>query len=140
MGIGYNVYINQPRRTFMTTFNPHVLAPIFPKYQVVSKEQAQKMAEVFRTMPKTMEQDELGDDAIAYLHYRTVDNKNHWYITEKDEGTTQTQAFGLVSLQVGFGTELGYVSLVELCDIYGVELDLDYKPQTLAEIEAQFKK
>lgn len=72
--------------------------------------------------------------------FTAIEDKNHWYITEKDEGATQTQAFGLVSLQVGFGTELWYVSLVELCDIYGVELDLDYKPQTLAEIEAQFKK
>lgn len=124
----------------MATFNPHALAPIFPKYQVVSKENAEKMAEVFRTMPKTYDQDTLSDKAIAYLHYRTVDNKNHWFITEKDVEPEQLQAFGLVSLAIGCGAKLGYVSLIEICGIHGVELDCDYKPQTLAEIRAQINQ
>ena len=88
------------------------------------------------TMPKTYEQDGKGDEAIAYLHYFNAGQD--WYITEKDtetpEESGQHQAFGLADL--GYGGELGYISIVELVKA-GVELDLYFKPKTLAEIKAK---
>lgn len=99
-----------------------------------------KIAEItntINTMPKTYEQDGKGDQAVAYLHY--FKGGCDWYITEKDMGdgsgdTSQYQAFGLADL--GWGSELGYISIVELIR-NGVELDLYYTPQTIAEIRAK---
>ena len=96
-----------------------------------------ELAQTITTMPKTYEQDGKGDQAIAYLHYFNAGNQD-WYITEKDMGTPeepgQHQAFGLADL--GYGGELGYISIVELVKA-GVELDLYFKPRTLAEIKAK---
>lgn len=93
-----------------------------------------EFAERINTMPKTYEQDGKGRQAIAYLHYFRGDAD--WYITEKDIGTEdepgQHQAFGLADL--GYGGELGYISIVELVAA-GVELDLYFEPKTLADIE-----
>lgn len=83
-------------------------------------------------MPKTYEQDGLGDKAIVYLHY--FKNGCDWYITERDvdtDGEGQVQAFGLANL--GFGAEWGYINIQELID-NDVELDLYFKPRPLAEI------
>jgi len=80
------------------------------------------------TMPKTYEQDGLGDAAIVYLHYFTP--AGDWYITEKDDEAVQHQAFGLANL--GY-PELGYVSLPEILAA-GAELDLHWAPKPLAEI------
>lgn len=93
-----------------------------------------EMAGIVSTMPKTHEQDGRGDQAIVYLHY--FRGNQDWYITEKDTETPgepgQRQAFGLADL--GHGGELGYISIVELV-AYGVELDLYFKRQTLAEVK-----
>ena len=89
-------------------------------------------AERVASMPKTYEQDGMGDDAVAHLHYFT--GGCDWYITEKDMEAEQHQAFGLANL--GYGGELGYISLVELLACRGVELDLYFKPKTLREINA----
>ncbi len=93
-----------------------------------------EMARIIQNMPKTYEQDGKGKQAIAYLHYFRGDAD--WYITEKDAETPeepgQSQAFGLADL--GYGGELGYISIVELVSA-GVELDLYFEPKTLAEIE-----
>ena len=95
-----------------------------------------ELAETITTMPKTYEQDGKGEAAIAYLHY--FRGNQNWWITEKDVGTAdepgQHQAFGLADL--GYGGELGYISIVELVKA-GVELDLYFKPQTLGEIRAK---
>lgn len=84
-------------------------------------------------MPKTYEQDGLGDQAVAYLHYFSP--SADWYITEKDAETPeepgQHQAFGLADL--GYGCELGYISIVELVE-NNVELDMYFTPRKLAEI------
>ena len=92
-----------------------------------------EMAEIVRTMPKTYEQDGKGDQAIAYLHY--FRGGMDWHITEKDAETEdapgQLQAFGLCDL--GYGPELGYVSIDELT-AQGVELDLYWTPATIGEI------
>lgn len=93
------------------------------------EEKLLEMAERVRTMPKTYEQDGKGPEAIAYLHYFHGDMD--WYITERDMEDRQYQAFGLVDL--GYGSELGYVSIEEL-KANNIELDLHWEPKTLAEI------
>ena len=84
-----------------------------------------------RDMPQTYEQDGKGDDAVAFLHY--FSGGCDWFITEKDMESEQQQAFGLADL--GYGSELGYISLVELCAIASVELDLHWTPKTLAKVK-----
>ncbi|MDD5350035.1 MAG: DUF2958 domain-containing protein [Chthoniobacteraceae bacterium] len=92
-----------------------------------------ELAALVSSMPKTYEQEGLGDRAIIHLHY-FVGGCN-WYITEKDKGDNdgpgQRQAFGLADL--GYGGELGYISISELL-LAGVELDLYWKPITLAQL------
>lgn len=88
-----------------------------------------RLAETVRTMPKTYEQDGLGDKAIVHLHYfvRGCD----WWITEKDVETPeepgQHQAFGLASIN-GREQEIGYISIVEIL-ASGVELDFYWWPR-----------
>src|SRR3990167_2578089 len=89
-------------------------------------------------MPKTYDQDGLGDQAVAHLHYFM--GSGDWYITEKDSDPVnesgghdgQIQAFGLADL--GYGAELGYISIAELI-ANGAELDLHFTPQTLAQLK-----
>ena len=92
-------------------------------------------AERVALMPKTYEQDGLGDQAIAHLHY--FSGGCDWWITEKDmeteDGPGQLQAFGYADL--GYGGELGYISLVELCQHPRVELDLYFTPAALGTIK-----
>ena len=80
-------------------------------------------------MPRGYEQDGKGDSAIAYLHYFT--GSCDWYITERDTTDEQHQAFGLADL--GYGPELGYISVQELIE-NGAELDLYFEPKPLKEI------
>lgn len=99
------------------------------------------LANIVKTMPKTMEQDENGDEAIAYLHYfkRGV----NFYIAEKDVGDSersdfdQHQAFGLADIGcgAGAGAELGYISIAELIK-NNVELDFYFKPTTIAALQS----
>lgn len=88
-----------------------------------------ELAALVLTMPKTYEQDGLGDQSIAYLHYFSGDSD--WYIIEKDMEDEQHQAFGYAD--AGYG-ELGYISLVELCKHPSVELDLHWTPKPLSQI------
>lgn len=92
------------------------------------------LANLVRAMPKTYEQDGLGQEAIAYLHY--FGGSADFYITEKDMEREQLQAFGAASYGGGLGLELGYISLADLCAHPLMELDFHYKPQTLREIYA----
>ncbi len=89
------------------------------------------LRDMISTMPKTYEQDGAGKDAVIYLHYFT--GGCDWHITEKDMNAPQLQAFGLADL--GYGPELGYISIVELLE-NGAELDLYYRPRTLAQQQA----
>lgn len=89
---------------------------------------------LFETMPKTYEQEALGDQAIVHLHY--FSGSADWYITEKDsdpDGEGQVQAFGLADLY-GDGGELGYISILELIRA-NVDFDLHWQPCTLAELQ-----
>ncbi len=92
-----------------------------------------EMSKLISAMPKTYEQEELGDEAIVSLHY--FRGGMDWYITERDVETPdepgQHQAFGLADL--GYGGELGYISIVDLIR-NGVELDLYWTPVTLGTI------
>ncbi len=87
---------------------------------------------LIETMPKTYEQDDKGEEAVAHLHYFA--GSADWFITERDAEPVQHQAFGLADL--GYGPELGYISIVELIQ-NGVELDLHWTPKTLGEIQAK---
>ena len=91
-----------------------------------------EIGNIIDTMPKTYEQSKKGKQAIAYLHYFI--SGCDWHITEKDKCKEQLQAFGIANL--GYGSELGYISIVELCE-NNVELDLYYTPQTLEEIQSK---
>lgn len=93
-----------------------------------------KMVELealIKGMPKTYDQDGMGDDAVASLHY--FKGGADWYITEKDVSGDQEQAYGLADLGNGQGGERGYISIVELIG-EGVELDFGFAPQTLKQV------
>ena len=91
-----------------------------------------KLAETITNMPVTYKTDGQGDEAIVHLHY--FRGNMDWYITEKDMGDEQIQAFGLADLGMGF-PELGYISIQELVD-NGIELDLYWTPKTLGEVKS----
>jgi hypothetical protein len=88
-----------------------------------------ELAELVNSMPRVYEQDGKGDSAIAHLHYFT--GSCDWYITERDTTDEQHQAFGLANL--GYGPELGYISVQELIEA-GAELDLHFQPKPIREI------
>lgn len=92
-----------------------------------------ELADRVNTMAKTYEQDGKGDDAIVYLHY--FRGGMDWFITEKDMGDEQLQAFGLADLGMG-PPELGYISLPELFSV-DAELDLHFDPKPLREVKAK---
>ena len=80
-------------------------------------------------MPETHEQDEKGDNAIAYLH--CFKGNYDGYITEKDREGEQFQAFELAKIHVA---EMGYISIVELMYCQ-VELDLHFTPTPICELK-----
>lgn len=92
------------------------------------------LAQQIDTMPKTYEQDGMGDKAIAHLHYFI--GASDWYITEKDMDGGVQQAFGYAILNGDNEcAELGYISIEEITRC-GAELDLHFTPCRLAEIKA----
>lgn len=95
------------------------------------------MAHRIELMPKTYEQDGMGEQAVVHLHYFLGDSD--WYILEKDmEGGVQ-QAFGYAVLHGDEQcAELGYISIAEIT-CHGGELNLYFQPCTLAEIKAKRK-
>jgi hypothetical protein len=89
---------------------------------------------VLDSMPVSYETE--GAEKVARLHY--FRGSCDAWIVELDKGAPddapedyQSQAWGMVDL--GYGPEVGYVSIPELLAA-GMELDLYYKPQTLADI------
>lgn len=87
-------------------------------------------------MPTTGQTDGQGKNAVAVLRYFAGGTAT-WYITEKDMGdgsadTAQHQAFGLADL--GYGAELGYISIAEILEAGG-EIDFHFTPRTLAEVQ-----
>jgi len=90
------------------------------------------LAKLIAEMPKVYQQDGKGDAAIVSLHYFT--GGCDWYILEKDSEPEQHQAFGFAN--IGYGAELGYISIVELVE-NNVELDLHFTPCTVGELKAK---
>lgn len=90
-------------------------------------------------MPKTYETEGQGDNAIISIHY-FIGNSD-WWIVERDmELREQIQAFGYICLNGDVEmAEVGYINIEELIK-YGVELDLHFKPVTLAEVKANLLK
>ncbi|MFA7183257.1 MAG: hypothetical protein WC082_00090 [Victivallales bacterium] len=87
-----------------------------------------ELENTLKTMPKTYEQDGKGENAIVYLHYFFGDFD--WFIIERDVEPEQLQAFGLADM---FYAELGSINITEIIQ-NGGELDLNWKPKTLAEV------
>lgn len=95
------------------------------------REKFVELAERIDAMPVTYEQDGQDQQAVAYLHYfvGSVDI----YVTEKDmDGDGTLQAYGQADL--GDGPEVGYLSIPEYVDVAAMNLDLHFKPATLAKI------
>lgn len=91
-------------------------------------------AALIEGMPHTYQQDGKGKDAIVYLHY--FRGGMDWYIIEKDMGDdtddkNQYQAFGIANL--GYGGELGYISIKELIE-NNIELDMHFIPRSREEL------
>jgi len=97
-----------------------------------------EMANIVNTMPKTYETDGQGDAAIVSLHYFT--GNADWYIVEKDsvDGEPQYQAFGRADIGMGLSGG-GYISIDEITNTYGAELDLFFTPCTVGELIADKK-
>ena len=74
-------------------------------------------------MPKVYEQEGKGDNAIVFLHY--FRGSYDWFITEKDTGEEQIQAFGLAKSP---DREYGYISIKRLIQA-NVELDFHWEPK-----------
>lgn len=95
-----------------------------------------EMAAVIAAMPKTYETDGQGAAAVAGMHYFV--GGCDWYIVELDasagDGNGHAQAFGLANL--GYGTELGYISIPEILRA-GAELDLHWTPRTVGELRTR---
>lgn len=90
------------------------------------------LAAFVESMPKTYEQDGMGEDAIVSLHY--FKGGCDWFITERDKCKEQEQAFGWADLGDPDCAELGYISIVELVSL-NVELDLYWTPITLKQMK-----
>lgn len=79
-------------------------------------------------------------NAPALLHYF---GKCDWWITEaatiKDDHTRlgQIEAYGLADLGLGFGAEIGYLSIPEIINTPGIEIDLHFNPTPYKEILAK---
>lgn len=71
-----------------------------------------------------------GDRAPVYLHYFL--GPMDWYITERDSGEEQRQAFGWADLGQG-GGELGLISIHDII-AHHAELDLYWEPKPLGEV------
>lgn len=96
-------------------------------------DQLVETAQLIQSMPKTGEQEDKGDEAIAYLHY--FYGGFDWYISEKDMLAEQHQAYGVANM--GY-PEYGYISITELIE-NNVELDLHFEPNTLGYFKKQLE-
>ncbi len=122
-------------KPFMSKSQYKVISTGMDKEDYEFNDVIDRLYKTITTMPKTYEQDGKGDKAVAYLHY--FNSGSDWYITEKDMGDEQTQAFGYAILNGDKEmAELGYISIEELTRL-GVELDFHYSTQTVGEIKGE---
>lgn len=93
-----------------------------------------EMNRVIDNVPKALETQGQGNTAVAQLHYCI--GGCDWFITEIDKEGGNV-AFGLAVLHGDWQmAELGSFFIAELIEC-GVELDLHWKPQSLAQIIAE---
>jgi hypothetical protein len=86
--------------------------------------------------PKLYAQDGKGDEALVHVKLFDPTGSWTWFITEF--GPAENTAFGLVN---GHEAEVGYIDLNELANVsgrmgIGIEIDMQFKPQTLAACRA----
>lgn len=93
------------------------------------RETALKLESTFESMPRVGDQDDAGESAIVHLHYFSP--SCDWWITERDPGDGQFQAYGLADM--GF-REFGYIPITELLRQPMVELDYHWKPRPAGEL------
>ena len=84
---------------------------------------------LFTSMSHLYQQDGLGKNAVAHLHY-FIGGRDH-YIIERDMTPAQNQAYALTS--INGVTEMGYVSIQELIT-HGVELDFHFHPIRIGDL------
>jgi hypothetical protein len=82
--------------------------------------------------PRLYAQEAKGDEALVHVKLFDPTGSWTWFITEFDP--TNNTAFGLVN---GHEVEAGYIDLNELANVrgrmgIGIEIDMHFKPQTLA--------
>ena len=82
--------------------------------------------------PKLYAQDGKGEEALVHVKLFDPTGSWTWFITEFDPA--ENTAFGLVN---GHEAEVGYIDLNELANVrgrmgIGIEIDMHFKPQTLA--------
>lgn len=93
------------------------------------------LSERIAAMPQTYEQDGLGLQATVWLHYFL--NGSDWYISEKDGEGGVLQAYGYAILNGDEEwAEMGYISIEEITR-HGAQLNLHFKPCTLATVKAE---
>lgn len=85
-----------------------------------------ELEDIVSKMPLPYETDGQGGTSVVHLHY--FKGSCDWWITERDSSVEQIQSFGRADL--GYGPELGYISIQELID-NDVELDLYWTPKQL---------
>ncbi len=90
--------------------------------------------ELIKKIPPLYNQEDKGENALAYVKLFTPDSNFNWYITEYD--ADEKICFGLID---GFEKELGYFSLNEIEQIKGsmglsVERDISFQPTKLKDL------
>lgn len=111
---------NDPERTTRTgaAFNK-------PAYRYIRQSDA---------LPPLYANDGQGEAAMARVKLFNPTGAGTWYLSEYDPETRT--AFGITNL--GYGPELGYVSMEELCALRGmfnlpIERDIHWTPRPLSE-------
>jgi hypothetical protein len=123
-----NTIILLPTETLVSHINQSGVRPGLRKLAQFRK------ALGLRGTPPLGSQEEKEDEAVAYVKIFNPCGRWTWYVTEWDGAD---QAFGLVC---GDFQEVGYVPLPELAFSpgplgIGMEIDVWFKPKTLAEIQ-----
>ncbi len=96
-----------------------------------------ELLKVIQSLPKIYDTQH-NTNPPALLHYF---GKGDWWITEaaiiKDDPATlgQIEAFGIADL--GFGAEMGYLSIPDIVNTPGIEIDLHFSPTPSKDILAK---
>ncbi|MED6316565.1 MAG: hypothetical protein VYA60_04915 [Pseudomonadota bacterium] len=104
---------------------------------------ASAIADIIESMPTADEQDNKGDEALAYLHYEiNYDDlqRSDWYITERDVfGSGQIDAYGMACMGDKCIIETGYINLKEILSVLIIDIDLNFTPTSIGDIKKELK-